>query len=300
MHFVRPVVWSVFSVVVFLVERPVAAQEQATDAEFDATVRDAAYKSNGPRVLIDEAHRNFHTATGLYKPFAVLLFHDGYQIVPATQRKITTKMLADYQVLVISNAQGASRPSDPAFTSGECDAIRDWVSDGGSLLLIADHFPMGSAAESLGTRFDVLMSKGMTHEYEFTLNQGLNASHPILRGRSDAETIRKIRTFTGQSIRGGAGSATLLRLPAGAKELVPDTEHPEDRQKAKQTPVIYPDQGVAMAFGKGRVVVLGEAAMLTAQRAANGEKFGINVPGIDNRQLALNIMHWLSGLLPLE
>jgi hypothetical protein len=25
--------------------------------------------------------------------------------------------------------------------------------------------------------------------------------------------------------------------------------------------------------------------------------FGMNRPGIDNRQLALNIMHWLSGLL---
>ena len=27
------------------------------------------------------------------------------------------------------------------------------------------------------------------------------------------------------------------------------------------------------------------------------EKFGMNVPGIDNRQMALNILHWLSGLL---
>ncbi len=25
--------------------------------------------------------------------------------------------------------------------------------------------------------------------------------------------------------------------------------------------------------------------------------FGMNRPGIDNRQLALNIVHWLSGLL---
>ena len=26
-------------------------------------------------------------------------------------------------------------------------------------------------------------------------------------------------------------------------------------------------------------------------------KIGMNVPGLDNRQMALNIMHWLSGLL---
>ena len=59
-------------------------------------------------------------------------------------------------------------------------------------------------------------------------------------------------------------------------------------------------QAIAMKFGKGRVVMLGEAAMLSAQVGSGGKessKFGMNVPGIDNRQLALNIMHWLSGLL---
>jgi hypothetical protein len=45
-------------------------------------------------------------------------------------------------------------------------------------------------------------------------------------------------------------------------------------------------------------VVQGEAAMLSAQ-IAGPEKFkmGMNVPGNDNRQYALNVMHWLSGLL---
>jgi len=44
---------------------------------------------------------------------------------------------------------------------------------------------------------------------------------------------------------------------------------------------------------------MGEAAMLSAQ-VINGLsqlKFGMNRPGTDNRQLALNIMHWLSRLL---
>jgi hypothetical protein len=46
------------------------------------------------------------------------------------------------------------------------------------------------------------------------------------------------------------------------------------------------------------VVVLGEAAQLSAQVATmEVTKFGMNVPGIDSRQMALNIMHWLSGLL---
>ena len=33
----------------------------------------------------------------------------------------------------------------PAFTVAECDAVRDWVRIGGSLLLIADHVPWGDA-----------------------------------------------------------------------------------------------------------------------------------------------------------
>ena len=51
------------------------------------------------------------------------------------------------------------------------------------------------------------------------------------------------------------------------------------------------------ALGKGRVVVMGEAAELSAQVVGDNEKFGMNVPGLDNRQMAINIMHWLSGLL---
>jgi hypothetical protein len=57
-------------------------------------------------------------------------------------------------------------------------------------------------------------------------------------------------------------------------------------------------QGVALQFGKGRVVILGEAAMLTAQLDGKTRKpFGMNVKGTDDRQLALNTMHWLSGVL---
>jgi hypothetical protein len=57
-------------------------------------------------------------------------------------------------------------------------------------------------------------------------------------------------------------------------------------------------QVLAFKVGKGRVVVHGEAAMLSAQ-IAGPEKFkmGMNFEGYDNKQYALNVMHWLSGLL---
>ncbi len=51
-------------------------------------------------------------------------------------------------------------------------------------------------------------------------------------------------------------------------------------------------QGVALKYGRGRVVVLGEAAQLSAQVYGNPpQHLGMNVPGCDNRKLALNVIH---------
>ena len=70
--------------------------------------------------------------------------------------------LEDVDVLVIANALPLDGPASdtPALTGRESDAVRDWVRDGGSLLLIADHTPFGSAVENLGLRFGVTMGKG--------------------------------------------------------------------------------------------------------------------------------------------
>ena len=55
--------------------------------------------------------------------------------------------------------------------------------------------------------------------------------------------------------------------------------------------------GLAFASGNGRVVVLGEAAMLSAQRTGGGKPMGMNAPGNDDRQFALNVVRWLGGAL---
>ncbi|HET7602066.1 MAG TPA: hypothetical protein VFK36_03555 [Gemmatimonadales bacterium] len=54
-------------------------------------------------------------------------------------------------------------------------------------------------------------------------------------------------------------------------------------------------QAVAFELGAGRVVVLAEAATVSAQLSQyDGSPFGMNVEGYDNRRFALNVMHWLS------
>lgn len=286
----------------------VSRAQQVADPNFDAKVTHPAYPKSGPKVLFDEAHKNFHTAGGRYKPFADLITNDGYQITP-NKEKFSAATLKGFDILVISNALGAVRmnmpeAANPAFTAEECDAVRDWVKGGGNLLLIADHAPMGSANQVLAERFGVNMSKMFTIDNEnydkesnnpgfivYTRESGRLADHPITRGRNDSERVNKIIAFTGQSLKGPPDSVAFMKLADSAVDAMPGVNTNPVSAAGRA-------QGIAMSFGKGRVVVLGEAAMLSAQLAGpNKMPFGMNRPGIDNRQIALNIMHWLSGLL---
>lgn len=285
--------------------------QQVADPDFDTKVSKPAYTKKHPKVLLDEAHNNFHTASGRYKPFADLITSDGYQVTPGT-KKFSKETLKGFDVLVISNALGAPAMGSPeasnsAFTEDECDAVRDWVRAGGRLLLIADHSPMGAANEKLGLRFGVGMSKGYTGDHsnyevesdnegfiKYNRDNKLLGDHAITRGRNDSEKISRIIAFTGQSLKGPEGSVAFMKLADTAVDSVP-TGHGNER---KQVSAAGRAQGIAFKFGKGRVVVLGEAAMMSAQLAGPRKmKFGMNHPGLDNRQLALNIMHWLSGVL---
>ena len=289
---------------VLLFSLPAFSQQQA-DVTFDASVKNPAYTTTHPKVLFDEAHFNFHTAGGRYKPFADLISNDGYRVT-SSKEKFAAQALNGYEVLVIANAGAAddnpADPRKPAFTDEECDAVRDWVRNGGALLLIADHAPAGSAAAILASRFNVDMSKGYTGDplnydrksldaswIRFSRQQKNLGDHPITRGRDASERINSVLSFTGQSLKGPTESTPLLKLSNQAYDI-DDLSNPD---KAKMTSAAGRAQALAMPFGKGRVVVFGEAAMLTAQN----RNFGLNYPGTDDRQLVLNVMHWLTGLL---
>lgn len=277
---------------------------QQADPDFDTKVAHPAYAGGPrhPRVLFDEAHHNFHTAGGRYMPFAKLMTSDGYLVIP-NREKFSREVLARGDILVIANALGAEgmgQPgaANPAFTDAECAAVRDWIEQGGGLLFIADHAPMGSAAQCLAKRLGVSMSTGATSDpanssggdtwLVFSRANHLLADHPITRGRDRSEQVNKVQTFTGTSLKGPEGATPILKLADTAVDMSMD----EGGSKSAAGRA----QGIAFPLRKGRVVVMGEAAELSAQ-VSGSEKFGMNAPGIDNRQMALNIMHWLSGLL---
>lgn len=293
------------SFLLFALAAVVNAQQMA-DPEFSTSVENPGYSKTGPRVMFDEAHHNFHTMDGRYQPFATILLNDGYRVI-RNRVPFTKKSLEDFKVLVIANALGAEEMDDTgadnaAFTDAECDAVRDWVHGGGSLLLIADHAPFGGAAETLAKRFGVEMSKGFTLDEAnsaegnpslliFSRENHLLLDHPITNGRGGAEKVNKVMSFTGQSLAGPKDSVAILKLADTARDT-------PDRNATTFTSAAGRAQALAFKFGKGRVVVQGEAAMLSAQiTGPQKRKMGMNVPGNDNKQYALNVMHWLSGLL---
>jgi hypothetical protein len=153
--------------------------------------------------------------------------------------------------------------------------------------------------------------------------------HAINRGRNSREQVHRVIAFTGQSLSVPRGAAVLLRLgpnaietqPRRAPEVPTPAEKllgfslyqkrgsPPDRAKlaeaTKRFGVGGRAQALALRVGRGRVVIAGEAGMFSAQlfrrTLPNGKRvqfrLGMNVPGNDDRQFVLNVLHWLSGAL---
>jgi hypothetical protein len=290
------------------------AAQQVADSAFDTSVRRPAHTERRPVVVIDEAHRNFHTMTGRYAPFAALLRNDGFRVKAGTS-PFTAPTLRGVDVLVISNAEGpdeGEQSTKPAFTDVEGSVLREWVRGGGALLLIADHAPYGAAAENVARQFGVEFGKGFAFDSAnslpdgagtmlvFSRENGLLGAHPILSGRDSTERINRVVSFTGQSMSVPEGAVALLAFSKDARES-PDRE---GVMAKRGTSVAGRAQGIAMRVGAGRVVMLGEAAMMSAQvsRWRDGDKervflMGMNMPGSDDKQFAINVMRWLSGAL---
>jgi hypothetical protein len=304
-----------------VIDVPQQQRGQRADPTFDVSVAHPAYTDKHPRVLFDEAHRNRDTSSGLYKVFVDLITNDGYQVTP-NHEPFTAALLAKCDLLVIANAPAPRRSSSlSAFSPAESDAVQQWVQNGGSLLLITNA-PFGSGSELLAERFGVNMGLRLIRDTAnqiddhlvFSREKDLLGDHAILRGRSESERINRVFTFNGQSLKGPPGSFDLLKLSETAKEEIRDPRGPMSARRnmmsatggkasssagPKEMSAAGRAQGIALQDGRGRVVVMGDAADLAAQLFGVGppRKIGMNVPGCDNRQFALNIVHWLSGLI---
>ncbi len=254
----------------------------------------------GPVVMIDAAHNNFHTLDGRYRAFGNILEADGYRLASSGEL-ISEKVLKGCDIYVISNPLHGTNvsnwqlPNPSAFTAAEIAALLQWVADGGRLFLIADHMPFAGAAADLGRVFGfeflnsfAMDSRRRRPEYFTHQNGGL---------REDALTagLDSIVTFTGSAFLIPANARPLISLDDNYTILLP-------RQAwtfTDDTPFVPGDgfhQLAYRAFGDGRVVVSGEAAMFSAQLAGpNQTPMGLNNPAArQNIPLLRNVMYWLA------
>ena len=275
-----------------------AAAQQVPNPNADMAVAAPAYRAEtGPRVLIDAGHANFHTIDGRYAPFATLLRNDGYR-VGANAGVITRQALAQADILVVANA-AAPEGATSAFAPEEIAAIRAWVEGGGALLLIADHKPFAGAASALGQAFGIsfrdayAINPGSGGEDMFRTGAGLS-DHVIVRGAGGDAAVSALRTFTGSAFEAPA-ARPLVMLGEGFV-LIEATQGDPDELIRDAPSARGLLQGAALEAGRGRVVAMGEAAMFTSQLQGPQQRvMGIGATGTEqNKQFALNLMHWLS------
>lgn len=280
--------------------------QQVPDTLFSHPISNPVYSfGKGPTIFIDEAHNNFHTLSGGFKPFGKLLRHDGYVVKPSTEM-FTAETLTPAKILIIanalhsSNAQRWSLPTPSAFTDDEIIAINTWVKKGGSLFMIADHMPFPGAAEKLAASFGIKFYNGFAMHKEnngkdiFKIGSGL-AECSLTKGRNNAEEVTSLQTFTGQAFHAAENAIPIITLNDDYEVLLPETAWEFTKETARLRAEGFV-QGAYMVYGEGRIVIFGEAAMFTAQTHGKN-KFGMNSRSASqNAQFLLNAIHWLDGL----
>jgi len=262
-------------------------------------------QEQSPLVLLDEAHHNFHTMDGRYRPFVNILKSDGY-LVKKNKEPFTKERLAHADILIISNALNVknvknwSLPNYSAFSRDEIEVVYQWVKNGGSLFLIADHMPFPEAAEDLAAIFGFQFNNGYARDLNnkkqlFNKSSGTLVDHPILKGTGVKEEVKSVKAFTGQAFLSPSNAKPLLVFGDSATSRMPKKSW-KFNDDTPEISVKNWHQGATLEFDKGRVIVFGEAAMFTAQVSGKAKrKMGVIAKGAEqNEQFLLNIMLWLS------
>ncbi len=274
--------------------------QQRPDKDFDPGLKQPLFpKGQGPVMLIDAGHHNFHTLEERFAPFGKVAVASGFQ-VKSISRKFEKDQLKDAKILVIANAlheeniEAWEQPVHPAFSDEEVAVIKDWVSDGGRLFLIADHMPFPGAASNLAAAFGYEFYDGFAMRRPRKNYDLFSRNNQMLQSNSLTEGIDSIVSFTGQAFQIPDDATAVLTLDSNYWVLMPEVAW-QFNDQMKMQPAAGLSQLAYSRFGKGKVVVSGEAAMFTAQ-VAGKVKVGMNADfAPNNLPLLLNILEWLTS-----
>lgn len=280
------------------------------DPAFNSEVKTPAFDTgDGPKILLDGAHHNFFIQWDFISPFYELAKADGFQPV-IDSLKFTPEYLNDFDIVMIITALPFDFTTrnevtdETTFTIEEINNLYEWVNDGGSLLVFSEHAPFDQAINPLLQRFGITSSVGVTIDsanynktigipgwIEFTReNGGLDVDHPVIRGRSNGESVSRLITFGGSALT-GINYTNILKLSDTSENI---------RHATGVGPVGRGNsQGLAGIVGKGKVVALGDSngftAMLFDNADGSEQAAGMQLEEYDWKQFVLNTLRWLSG-----
>lgn len=288
-------------------------------------------------ICVSSGHHTHHTLGGAYAGFGKLLEEAGYAAESVSDQRYP-EALGSCDVFVIVNPLLArlhegtrkeptnwSAPYEPAFTREELVGLMGWIRDGGSLLLVIDHAPVPAVSRDLLELLGVVPLNGFTWDAEpgadlfpsnnqvFSRARGTLAEHPITRGRDPEEAVESIIIFGGTAFYPSAAIEPLMVYPRGSIGMVAASHTLLDAPSSAWPRFDIGGwlAGGARRLGRGRVVILGEAAMCTSMMlrhaGLNDDQLPPDAPGnrwqkrrpqqprYDNRQFCLNVVRWLAG-----
>lgn len=296
---------------------PALAQRQLPDLEFAFANDHPAYPADGGPVIALSTLNSPLVQRGGYDPLLKLARTDGFRAarVDGTLAEI---LAGKPDILVVINAYSRNFADFPAmdppsaYSDADIEAVRKWVSDGGSLLILADHAPFGGGSSKLASAFGFTFLNGHVAEeksaqagyvrvdIDFTPQNGLSTDHPVTDGGTGRRKIGHYFAFGGQAFIPPEKAKTLLRIPDGWSAIFSYAIERELRN-APRIDASGMSQGAVSEFGSGRLAVFGEAGGFSAQIVDGTDRFGFSSPqGRDNPDFALSLLRWLARYEPKD
>jgi hypothetical protein len=311
---IRAAVGVVVIVLLLCAGGPANAQRQLPDNDFLFQNDSPAFAAGtGPRLVFVTTNSKF-VLRGAFDPLAKLAESDGFRV--ARQEGTIEDALRGADILVIANPYLESFRDFPAmtppsaFSAEEIASIKRYVEEGGALLLLADHAPLGGGSSDLAKAFGFEFLNGHTAEavaaengevqvmIMFSPDNGLKTGHSVLDGSTGRQKVTRFQAFGGQSFIPPAEATSLLTIPQGWVALFTYRLEAE-LATAPRIDASGMSQGAVMDFGNGRLAVFGEAGGFSAQIIDGTERFGFNTPeGAANPEFILATLRWLARFEP--
>lgn len=255
-----------------------------------ASISIASASNPKAKILIDDYH-----GADLGSVLKNELTDRGFKIEVNTGTPLDGIALGKYNVLVIAIP-------DKEISESEINAVLNFVEDGGGLLLLGEAGGVIDSMNNLSMNFGVQFNKDILVDPSNHLHysRGEVKECVVIREFIDHEITRNVKSVNYWVCKGWheyfyvsyayeAGCTLLLSGSASASAMGDDDSYSEVYEKGSHPPVL-----ATSSYKNGKVAAFGCYGAWMDYRDLGGIK------SLDNKQLALNVFHYLSGTTTID